>query len=76
VSRKKKTQAAVIEAVAPRLVVAGIQAGTDFEDLPVNPPHKAPLDFVPVLIVPVWEGDVATVKRRIENAMRSGGVRE
>jgi hypothetical protein len=60
----------VIEGVAPRLVVAGIQSGTDFEDLPINPPDKAPLDFVPVLIVPVWEEeDVAKVKRRLEKAL-------
>ena len=71
-SRKKPDRPAVIEGVAPRLVVAGIQSGTDFEDLPINPPDRAPLDSVPVIIVPVWDGDIEEVKRRIEDALSEG----
>jgi hypothetical protein len=66
---KKPARPTVIEGVAPRFVVAGIQSGTDFGNLPVNPPDKAPLDSVPVLIVPVWEGDVQAVKRKVERIL-------
>jgi hypothetical protein len=64
----------IIEAVGDRLVVGGVQQERikTFENLPIHSPERADAETVPVLLVPVWDGDVAAVKRRLEKALEHG----